>query len=129
MKRLVFAALLVLGAAAAPALAQSSYDWRYREEIRIQDHGRDFTFDRRDRVFGRLLSSPFNFRPGLTYVYTDHCGRRQCEVLAYSRHLRSPVNRLWAPHIWDIWDDDHRHDGHWDDDYRGDDHWNGDKSH
>lgn len=131
MKRIILAVLAVLGAASAPALAQSSYDWRYRNEIHIQDHGRDFSFDRRDRVFGRLLSGPFNFRPGLNYVYTDNCRRHECEVLAYNRYTRSPVARLWAPHIWDVWgdgrdhwgDDRHRHDGG-DDDY-----WNDDKSH
>lgn len=131
MKRIVLAVLAILGVASAPASAQSSYDWRYREEIRIQDHGREFTFDRRDRIFGRLLSGPFNFRPGLTYVYTDNCRRHQCEVLAYTRHLRSPVNRLWAPHVWDYWGDDRRrYDGWDDDDHDHDgDHWDDDKSH
>lgn len=139
MKGIVLAVLMALGAA-APAMAQSSYDWRYRNEIHIQDHGRDFTFDRRDRVFQRLLSSPFNFRPGLNFVYTDNCRRHECEVLAYNRYTRSPVARLWAPHIWDVWGDDRDHWG--DDRHRGDrgyddrgygdhdsDHWDDDHPH
>src|SRR5215467_10714249 len=105
MKRFVLAALIARSVAAIPAFAQN-YDWRYREQIVVQDHGRDFTVDRRDRLFGRLLGSPFNFRPGLTYVYTDNCHRGRCEVFGYSRHLRSPVAHLWAPHVWG-WDDDH----------------------
>jgi hypothetical protein len=108
MKKLfaVMAAALTL----ALAGAASAQDWRGRggdnwrggrgdDVITIRDHGRVYTFDENDRVFYRLLESPFGMRPGNVYVYTDECRRDQCQVIIYSRYRRESLGRLWAPPI------------------------------
>ena len=96
-------------------------DWRMRNQINVRQDGRLLSFDRSDRMFYRLMDRPFNFRPGLTYVYTDRCGRNSCMVLAFSRFSRAPVDRTWAPRLGRIFfatDRDGRFDG------RGDGRWN-----
>ena len=95
-------AALMLVAGALPAAAQdfrNGGDWRLRQQISVRQDGRLMTFDRGDRAFYRLLQRPFNFRPGLTYVYTNRCGRDQCMVLAFSRFSHGPVDRTWAPRL------------------------------
>jgi hypothetical protein len=111
MKNKLFAAALtavMLAGAALPAAAQDfrgNYnqdvrgDWRMPNQITVRQDGRLVTFDRHDRLFYRLMQRPFNFRPGLTYVYTDRCGGDQCMVLAFSRFSRAPVDRTWAPRL------------------------------
>ena len=74
-------------------------DWRMRNQITIRQDGRQFSFDRSDRAFYRLTDRPFGFRPGLTYVYTDRCGRGQCQVLVFSQRSRAPIDRTWAPRL------------------------------
>ena len=145
MKNKLFAAALAavtLAIGAMPAAAQEfrgDGGWRMRQQITVRQDGRLMTFDRGDRAFYRLMQRPFNFRPGLTYVYTDRCGRDQCMVLAFSRFSRGPVDRTWAPRLnrffffaggrdgrfdgrgdgrWIDRDHDGRFDG--DRDYRGD---------
>ncbi|MFZ2029033.1 MAG: hypothetical protein WAU68_01885 [Vitreimonas sp.] len=120
-------------------------DWRMRGQITVRQDGRQFSFDRQDRAFYRLSARPFNFRPGLTYVYTDRCSRGFCMVLAFSPRSRTPVDRTWAPRLdrgfffangdrdgrfdgrgdgrWDNRGDDGRFNG--DRDNRGDDRGNG----
>jgi hypothetical protein len=115
-------------------------DWRMRNQITVRVDGRLLSFDRHDRAFYRLSERPFNFRPGLTYVYTDRCSRGFCMVLAFSPRSRTPVDRTWAPRLdrsfffangdrdgrfdgrgdgrWDNRGDDGRFDGGRD--YRGD---------
>lgn len=108
MKKLlaVIAAALTL----ATAGAASAQDWRGRgrddwrggrggDVITIRDHGRVYTFDENDRIFYRLLESPFGMRPGNVYIYTDECRRDQCQVIIYSRYRREYLGRLWAPPI------------------------------
>src|SRR5690242_3539452 len=147
MKNKLFAAALAavtLAGVALPAAAQDFHgdgrgdynqqfrgdrgsDWRMRNQITVRQDGRQLTFDRSDRMFYRLTDRPFNFRPGLTYVYTDRCGRNQCMVLAFSRFSRGPVDRTWAPRLGRFFfyagdrNDryDGRSDGRWND--RGDD--------
>ena len=134
MKNKLFAAALTavtLAGAALPAAAQDfrgdynqefrGGDWRMRNQITVRQDGRLITFDRHDRLFYRLMEQPFNFRPGLTYVYTDRCGPNQCMVLAFSRFSRAPVDRTWAPRLGRFFfaaDRDGRFDG------RGDGRWN-----
>jgi len=118
----VMAAALTLataGAAAAQDYRGGRDDWRGdrrgRDVITIRDHGRVYTFDEGDRMFYRLLESPYGMRPGNVYVYTDECRRDQCQVIIYSRYRRESMGRLWAPPIGRArWDDDRR----WDDDDR-----------
>lgn len=96
-------------------------DWNGRgrdgDVITIRDHGRVYAFDENDRMFYRLLESPFGMRPGNTYVYTDECRRDQCQVIIYSRARRDSAGRLWAPPI-SRWRNDQRYDGRYDDDRR-----------
>jgi hypothetical protein len=135
MKNKLFAAALAaltLAGAALPAAAQEFRDyrgdqnqnfrgdWRFRNQITIRDHGRQFTVDRNDRMFYQLMDSPFRFRPGLTYTYTDRCTRGQCLVLVSSFRGQT-FDRLWAPRFGDRrWDDRFRggDDRNWQD--RGD---------
>ena len=96
-------------------------DWRMRNQINVRQDGRLLSFDRSDRMFYRLMDRPFNFRPGLTYVYTDRCARDYCMVLAFSRFSRGPVDRAWAPRLGRFFfaaNRDGRFDG------RGDGRWN-----
>lgn len=150
MKTKLFAAALAamtLLGVAAPASAQQYYDdrrggydqrgrddygrrhddyeRRFDNVITVRDRGRVMFFDRDDRLFNRLLRSPFIFRPGLVYVYTDQCRRDgQCRVLVFNRYRRDPVGRLWAPPIrrWRDreanWDRNWDWDRDWDDDNR-----------
>lgn len=102
-------------------------DWRMRSQITVRQDGRQVSFDRRDRAFYRLMDRPFNFQPGVTYVYTDRCWRDACMVLAFAPYSRGPVARMWAPRLGrfffyagDRYDRyDGRGDGRWDN--RGDD--------
>lgn len=124
MKKLL--AVLAVAIALSAAGVASAQDWRrggrddWRDDrrgdvITIRDHGRVYTFDEDDRMFYRLLESPYGMRPGNVYVYTDECRRDQCQVIIYSRHRRESQGRLWAPPISRArWDDDRRRD----DDYR-----------
>jgi hypothetical protein len=73
-------------------------DWR-RSEITIRNNGRTMTFDRDDRMFHRLLSRPFSFRPGLTYAYTDRCNRFGCVAFVFDDQHRRPIDRIFAPHL------------------------------
>ena len=160
MKNKLFAAALAavtLAGVALPAAAQDfrgdgrgdynqdfrgnrGGDWRMRSQINVRVNGRLLSFDRHDRAFYRLSERPFNFRPGLTYVYTDRCSRGFCMVLVFSQRSRAPIDRAWAPRLdrrfffangdrdgrfdgrgdgrWDNRGDDGRFDG--DRDYRGD---------
>lgn len=133
MKNKLFAAALTaltLVGVALPASAQEYRgrghdEWRGRQEITIRQDGRTATFDRRDRMFYRLMERPYNFRPGLTYVYTDRCGRDQCMVLTFARNSRGPIDRSWAPRMGRFfyvaaYDDRRGDDNRWDD-RRGDD--------
>jgi hypothetical protein len=65
----------------------------------VHDNGREYRIDRHDRLYDRVTQSPFQFRLGRTYNYTDRCRHGQCEVLVYGPYSRSPIDRLWAPHI------------------------------
>lgn len=139
MKTKLFAAALaamtMLGASVASAQDyrgrdhdrwRDGRDWR-RAEITVRVDGRTFDFDRRDRMFYRLSDRPYNFRPGLTYVYTDNCNRRGCQVLVFGERSRRPLDLIFAPHLPGprfanfrerTWDDRGR-DRDWDDrDYR-----------
>ena len=96
-------------------------DWRMRSQISVRQDGRMFTFDRRDRAFYRLMDRPFNFQPGMSYVYTDRCSRDVCMVLAFAPNVRGPVARMWAPRLNRFFfagDRNDRYDG------RGDGRWN-----
>jgi hypothetical protein len=119
MKNKLFAAALAavtLAGVALPAAAQDfrgdgrgdynqqfrgdrGSDWRMRNQINVRVDGRQFSFDRQDRAFYRLSDRPFNFRPGLTYVYTDRCSRGSCMVLVFSQRSRTPIDRTWAPRL------------------------------
>lgn len=74
-------------------------DWRHRAQITVRKDGRTFNFDRNDRMFHRLLDRPFNFRPGLTYAYTDRCNRNGCVAFVFDGRHRRPVDRIFAPHL------------------------------
>ena len=69
-----------------------------RGEITVRDlRGRIHTFDRRDREWDTIIRSPFGFRPGPIYVYTDECRRGECQIHVYERGSRRPVQAIWAP--------------------------------
>lgn len=70
-------------------------------QITIRKDGRTFSFDRRDRMFYRLIDQPFRFRPGLTYSYTDRCNRQGCVAFVFDGRSRRPVDRIFAPHLRD----------------------------
>lgn len=72
--------------------------WR-RAQITIRNDGRQFSVDRGDRLFYRLLDRPYNFRPGLTYAYTDRCNRFGCVVFVFNNRDRRPIDRIFAPHL------------------------------
>ncbi len=72
--------------------------WR-RAEITIRNNGRQFSVDRDDRLFYRLLERPFGFRPGLTYAYTDRCNRFGCVAFVFDDYHRRPIDRIFAPHL------------------------------
>ncbi len=74
-------------------------EWRGRYEITVRKDGRVMTFNRDDRLFYRLLDRPFNFRPGLTYAYTDRCNRQGCIAFVFDRRHRRPIDRIFAPHL------------------------------
>lgn len=139
MKNKLFAAAIAavtLAVGALPAAAQEfrgdgyrgGYDqnfrgdWRTRNQITVRQDGRQVSFDRRDRLFYRLTDRPFNFRPGMTYVYTDRCGRNACMVLAFSPQSRRPVDRTWAPRLRPFFFMAGGRDGRFDG--RGDGRWN-----
>ena len=108
MKTKVFAAALAALAlgASLPAAAQDFRrgdgfrgEQRHRAEITIRNDGRTLSFDRRDRMFYRLLDRPYHFRPGLTYSYTDRCNRFGCVVFVFDGRQRRPIDRIFAPHV------------------------------
>ncbi len=106
MKKLLAAVVAALTLTAASVAAAQDFrhgrdGWRDRghDVITIRDHGRVYTFDESDRIFYRLLESPFGMRPGHVYVYTDECRGDQCQVIIYSRYRRESLGRLWAPPI------------------------------
>jgi len=76
-------------------------DWdrdRGRGEIVVRDlRGRIHTFTRRDREWETIIRSPFGFRPGPTYVYTNECRRGECQIHVYERGSRRPTMAIWAP--------------------------------
>ncbi len=72
---------------------------RARAPITIRNDGRSFTFNRGDRMFYRLLDRPYNFRPGMTYAYTDRCNRHGCVAFVFDGRHRRPVDRIFAPHV------------------------------
>jgi Ni/Co efflux regulator RcnB len=117
------ATLATAGAAAAQDYRRGRDEWRGDRRggdvITIRDHGRVYTFDENDRMFYRLLESPYGMRPGNVYVYTDECRRDQCQVIIYSRYRRESQGRLWAPPLHRArWDDRRWDDDRWDDDHR-----------
>lgn len=71
---------------------------RWQRDITIRANGRQFDVERGDRLFYRLLARPFNFRPGLTYAYTDRCNRNGCVVFVFNERSRRPIDRIFAPH-------------------------------
>ncbi len=114
MKTKIFAAalaaltLVTAGAAAAQDFrrGERDRDWdrdwgdrRGRAEIVVRKDGRVMSFDRGDRMFYRLVDRPYNFRPGLTYAYTDRCNRQGCIAFVFDRRHRRPVDRIFAPHL------------------------------
>lgn len=72
---------------------------RARATITIRNDGRTFTVNRGDRMFYRLLDRPYNFRPGMTYSYTDRCNRNGCVAFVFDNWNRRPVDRIFAPHL------------------------------
>jgi hypothetical protein len=52
-------------------------------------------------MFFRLTERPFNFRPGLTYSYTDRCNRQGCIAFVFDGRHRRPIDRIFAPHLRD----------------------------
>ncbi len=101
--KLFAAALAALTLASATAASAQNYrgDWRRNAEITIRNDGRTMSFDRRDRMFYRLLDRPFHFRPGMTYAYTDRCNRQGCVVFVFDGRHRRPVDRIFAPQLPD----------------------------
>jgi hypothetical protein len=112
MKMKLFAAalaaltLVTAGAAAAQDFRRGDRerdwdrgDWRGRHEITVRKDGRVMTFNRSDRLFYRLLDRPYNFRPGMTYAYTDRCNRQGCIAFVFDGRHRRPVDRIFAPHL------------------------------
>jgi hypothetical protein len=104
--KLFAAALAALTLASASAASAQDYRggdnaWRHRAEITVRNDGRTFSFDRRDRMFYRLLDRPFHFRPGMTYSYTDRCNRLGCVVFVFDGRHRRPVERIFAPRLPD----------------------------
>jgi hypothetical protein len=114
MKTKLFAAALAAltlataGAASAQNFDRSRHgdngryernDWRERGTITVRKDGRTMNFDRRDRMFYRLMDRPFSFRPGLTYSYTDRCNRNGCVAFVFDGRHRRPIDRIFAPHL------------------------------
>jgi hypothetical protein len=112
--KLFAAALAALTLATAGAASAQNYDrdrrgehgryeqrgdWRGQSQITIRKDGRVMTFDRRDRLFYRLMDRPFGFRPGLTYAYTDRCNRNGCVAFVFDGRHRRPIDRIFAPHL------------------------------
>ena len=111
--KLFAAALAALTLATAGAAAAQDFrrgdggrdwnrgDWRGRQEITVRKDGRTFNFNRGDRMFYRLLDRPYNFRPGMTYAYTDRCNRYGCVAFVFDGRHRRPIDRIFAPHLRD----------------------------
>lgn len=139
MKNKLFAAviaavtLMTAGAASAQDYRRhNDHDWRRNADITIRKDGRTFEFERGDRMFYRLLDRPFNFRPGMTYAYTDRCNRQGCVAFVFDGRSRRPIDRIFAPHLqlrgWQIretrgWDGRYNRYGRYD---RDDRRWNND---
>jgi hypothetical protein len=114
-------AALALAGMAAPAAAQDygrdrgdrdrgGRDGGYQDEYRgdrhgrrggitIRNNGREFTVNRDDRMFYRLLDRPYGFQPGFTYAYTDRCNRWGCVAFVFDGWSRRPIDRIFAPHL------------------------------
>ncbi len=113
MKTKLFAAALAVLTLATAGIAsaqdfrgrdrdgRNGNDWRWRQEITIRKDGRVMQFDRGDRMFQRLLDRPYNFRPGMTYSYTDRCNRQGCIAFVFDGRHRRTVDRIFAPHLRD----------------------------
>ena len=106
LKHMAGALLAALTLGAALPAAADDYgrgfdhgDFHGRGVITVRTGYAQFTVDRSDRMFWRLTDRPYNFRPGLTYVYTDRCNRAGCDVLVFSRFQGRPVDRTFAPRI------------------------------
>lgn len=109
MKNKLFAAALAaltlvsVGAASAQDYRRGppgGHDFdRARATITIRNDGRTFTVNRGDRMFYRLLDRPYNFRPGMTYAYSDRCNRQGCVAFVFDGRSRRPVDRIFAPHV------------------------------
>jgi hypothetical protein len=104
MKKSLFAAALaaitLASAGAASAQDWRGEGWRRNAEITVRtSQGRAITAERGDRLFYRLLDRPYNFRPGMTYAYTDRCNARGCVVFVFDGRNRRPVDRIFAPHL------------------------------
>jgi hypothetical protein len=107
MKKSIFAvALAALTLAAAGAASAQEWrgdrgdNWRRHAEITVRTaNGRQITAERGERMFYRLLDRPYNFRPGMTYAYTDRCNRQGCVVFVFDGRHRRPVDRIFAPHL------------------------------
>jgi hypothetical protein len=96
--------LVTAGAASAQDYRRGDRDWdrgdrRGRQEITVRKDGRVMSFSRDDRMFYRLIDRPYNFRPGLTYAYTDRCNRQGCIAFVFDRRHRRPIDRIFAPHL------------------------------
>jgi hypothetical protein len=108
MKTKLFAAALAAltlttaGAAAAQDYRRGDRDEpryerdfdRVRATITIRNDGRTFTFNRGDRMFYRLLDRPYNFRPGMTYAYTDRCNRNGCVAFVFDNRTYGRFGRF-----------------------------------
>lgn len=93
--------LVSAGAASAQDHRRGDRDWDRRggQEIIVRKDGRVMSFSRDDRMFYRLIDRPYNFRPGLTYAYTDRCNRQGCIAFVFDRRHRRPIDRIFAPHL------------------------------
>ncbi len=93
-------------AVAAPAGAQDYRDGggdygrqSGRGFIVVRTEQGQFVISRRNPLFQRLLDSPFQFRPGFTYIYTDQCNRDGCMVIEQAPWARGPGQRFFAPYV------------------------------
>ena len=103
---------LMLAACAAlcamVALPASAQDYRHHRrgsdyrpaEITVRTDRGEFTVDRGDRLYYRLMEGPYHFKDGRTYTYTDNCHRSGCEVIVYDPYGRQRrYDRIIAPPI------------------------------
>lgn len=90
------------------ALPASAQDYRHHRrgsdyrpaEITVRTDRGEFTVDRGDRLYYRLMEGPYHFKDGRTYTYTDNCHRSGCEVIVYDPYGRQRrYDRIIAPPI------------------------------